>query len=520
MSSPSSLRLRLTVWLASSFGVLLVLTGSWLGSRTSSVLETSFDDSLNVLAGTVSGWTEEEDGNVELDDLAIALPEFTRESEPDYFQFFLADGTTLLRSPRLDFDLPRDIGRDGAPFDLDHDGRRLRGVRLDYRPASKRDAIEGRPDPIESASTTANASQTSAPMLTLIVARHRGALDALLARFRWVVALTVLAGLTLSTIMTSWIVTKKLRPVRDLGRAVAKLDAERLEDRIDVPGVPAEIHPLVVQFNAMLDRLEASFARERRFAANIAHELKTPICELRSLANIAMKWPDDTEAVTGFFQDVTDVSARMDRVVTDLRLVARCQAGIEPVERQRVALAAIVASACRANDRDATPRGVDLRLSYERSGHATSQRAFDVHTDAGKLELIVRNLVGNAVHHADQDSVVDVILDAHEAQTHRGVIVFEVRNRASSLDPTDVERLIEPFWRKDEARSSSTHAGLGLTLVMELVTLLGARLELHLEDGDTPTFVARLELDAAATAPESATQPRAITQPSKHGAIS
>lgn len=519
MNAPMSLRSRLTVLLAASFGALLVSTGLWLGSQTARVLEKSFDESLRVLAGTVSGWTEEEDGCVELDDLAIALPEFTRESEPDYFQFFLADGTTLLRSPRLDFDLPRDTGRDDAPFDLDHEGSRLRCVCMVYRPASKLDAVEGHPEaresaPTESAPTTSNSGNTAAPMLTLIVARHRGALDALLARYRWIVALTVLAGLALSTILTSWIVAKQLRPIRDLGRAVAGLDAERLDDRIDVPEVPAEIHPLVVQFNAMLDRLEASFARERRFAANIAHELKTPICELRSLANIAMKWPDDTEAVAGFFQDVTDVSARMDRVVTDLRLVARCQAGIEPIERQRVALARIVENACRASNRDAASRSVDFRFSCKRAAHPTSERAFDVQSDASKLELIIRNLVGNAVHHADEDSVVDVVLDAHEAQTNRRIIVFEVRNRASSLDPADVERLIEPFWRKDEARSSSTHAGLGLTLVMELVTLLGARLELRLDDGDTTTLVARLQLDSAPV------QPRVNSRPSKHGAIS
>ncbi len=114
---------------------------------------------------------------------------------------------------------------------------------------------------------------------------------------------------------------------------VRSLDADSLHTRVALVETPREVAPIVDQLNGLLDRLDDSFARERRFTGNVAHELRTPIAELRTLAEVGKKWPEDTASVVGFFEDVNDVAGRMETVIADLLLLARCEAGVERVER-------------------------------------------------------------------------------------------------------------------------------------------------------------------------------------------
>ena len=88
-----------------------------------------------------------------------------------------------------------------------------------------------------------------------------------------------------------------------LGQQVRVLGVTSLGRRVDVQAPPEEIAVVVAQVNALLDRLEEGFTRERRLSSDIAHELKTPIAELRSLCEVGARWPDDRAAVQEFFRD-------------------------------------------------------------------------------------------------------------------------------------------------------------------------------------------------------------------------
>ena len=180
--------------------------------------------------------------------------------------------------------------------------------------------------------------------LVLAVARGRGHLDEVLGNMQLVIFGVGGFAILMALLLVWRVLAIGFRPIESIASQVEKLDADSLSSRIELPRAPRELAPIADQLNALLKRLDASFERERRFADNVAHELRTPIAELRSLAMVGAKWPDDEESVAEFFADVNDIAGRMEDVISDLLLLARCQAGIEQAQSSPTSLRQIIAS--------------------------------------------------------------------------------------------------------------------------------------------------------------------------------
>jgi two-component system sensor histidine kinase QseC len=474
-----SVRRRLTIVLWIGFAVLLAGSGVLLDRRVAASLTDDFDGALLAEARALVALTEQEEGRIECDYKPGLLPQFEREERPDYFQFSLANGTVLLRSARLAGDLLG--GGAGAAAEprfrdvLLPDGRAGRAVDFVFE---ARHAADEEPRPPPDDVVAAPAPPPVAPPVVLVVARGRARLDGLLARTRTAffgaggIALALAVALVWRSLVVGF------RPVHALAAQVGRLDAESLGARIGLPRTPRELAPIVEQVNALLRRLEEAFARERRFTGNVAHELRTPIAELRSLAEVGARWPGDTAAVTRFFEDVRDLSSRMERMVRDLLLLARCQAGAEAVREEAVWPRALVDAAWPALAARAQAKGLGVRLDVPRD--------LVVRTDPDKLAIVLANLLDNAVSHSRGGGELSCA-----ASADGGRFELEVKNPAEPLLPGDLERITEPFWRKDEARSLGEHAGLGLSLAAALASLL--RLRLGFAQDPDGTLRARLE---------------------------
>lgn len=473
-----SIRKRLTLLLAAGFVVLLVGTGLALANVVEARVTEEFDVALRAKANALVALTEQEDGHIQLDYEPSAFPEFERDVDPDYFAFWLDDGKLLLTSRHLKGDLPRRTPAARSPCftDVDlPDGRRGRLVQIDYVPALEGDLGDFDEEVFKPDRVAASLEQRG---LTLVVARSRARLDNLI-RGIW---MTILGVGGLSAVLAGLFVWRALagglRPIDRIASQVSELDAEQLEERVVLPRTPRELAPIVGQINALLARLEQSFERERRFAGNVAHELRTPIAELRALAEIGGRWPDDTESVARFFDDVEAIAGRMEGVVADLLLLARCQAGIEIVERAPVGLREALLEAW------AKHAGGEAAAKLECVIEVPPELVLD--SDAGKLGIIFGNVFGNAVSYSRPGSVVHCA-----ARQSAGGFTLEITNAAEPLTPEELERLAEPFWRKDVARASSDHAGLGLSVVAELAALLG--LGVCFEQDAPGTFCVRFE---------------------------
>lgn len=483
MSRTYSLRRRLTLVLALGFTAVILVAGAGLMPALRATATAQFDTALLAKARAMEALTEQEAGHIEFDYKPKLAPEFEREDAPEYFEFWLDDGSVLLRSRRLEVDLPRDGATPTAPVvrDLElPDGRPGRVVLLSFVPGKHKDIGDPHDDPTEPGITM--------PLrgLVLAMARDRIALDATLAGMQWSVLLAGLAAVALAALLAWRALAAGFRPITTIAAQVGELHADSLSGRVSPAQLPSEIAPVVDQLNALLSRLNTSFTRQRQFADNLAHEMRTPIAELRSLAAVGARWPEDQAAVVGYFGDVSAIAGRMDGIVADLLLLARCRAGVEHATRFPLHLRQLVTTTWgRLADR-ASARGLRLTMRVPHD--------LVVASDPGKLGIMIANLFDNAVTYAREGSEVE----CRATRTAAGV-ELELRNAAEPLAASELASVAEPFWRKDQARAGDRHVGLGLALVSALGALLQVRI-VFTQDEDS-TFSVRL----IGLAPASAT---------------
>lgn len=479
---PDSLRLRLCLTIASGFVALLGGVAVWVTAEVRAHVTRDFDAGIVQRARQLAGLCEvEKDGTIEFDYVARFHPEFEREQGPDLYQIWLPLQRVTYRSTWLDEDLVATPEFRVEPTIGDlvlAGGRRVRVGHAGF-------VVKG---PDEAPFDLGGAVGAGAPRMILAVARGREELDALLARASWAILGGAGVAVTLALVLLWWLVARGLRPVAAVAAQVGAMTPADLGRRVEPGWTPRELAPIVTQFNAFVRRLHDAMERERRFAGNVAHELRTPVAELRSLAAVATRWPDDKPAILGFFGDVRDIARRMDSVITNLLLLARCHSGRERIERARVEVEPLLTAAIERHGPRAVAAGLEVATRFE------DGTCLD--TDADKLAILLDNLVANAVSYAIPGTTVRCSTERDGDRVR-----ITVENRAEPFAAGDLERLSEPFWRRDTARAGAEHAGLGLALVTALAALLGLRVSFEQDDGGV--FRAAVT-GAAATADEPA----------------
>ena len=468
-----SLRTRLFVYLLGGATVVLLAAGLVLRTIVVDALQLEYDRALLAKAQGLISLTEQEGDQVEFEFQGEHMPEFEVGSSPEYFELWIADGSRLQRSPSFEASdetrgasLVRSPQRAPTPRFRDvrlPDGRQGRQVQIDFVPSLDTEESPAEPEQVPGPDPTSPDSRTA----TLLVAREREQLDAGVRRME----LTVLGlGAALVVVLAGLIqlaLRFGLRALDRLTGQVRSLGVTSLDTRIDVKAPPEEVAVVVEQVNALLARLEAGFQRERRLSSDIAHELKTPIAELRNLSEIGGRWPEDTAVVRQFFEDAGAIARQMERVVVHLLALARYDEGREQIWTTTVHVAEVVDAAWKPLAREADAKGVEFRQEIS--------RALRFETDAEKFALAVSNLLANAVAYCPPGTAV---VCASEEASGRGSVSFS--NRTANLEPQDLSVMFDRFWRKDEARAGVHRVGLGLALVRALADLLGIEIETRL----------------------------------------
>jgi len=470
-----SLHGRLTAWLVIGSGLLLVLGCLVLNSLITARLQSDLDAELITKATALSTLTEQEDGAVWLELTEGGMPEFNAPAggkagkagaAPEYFQIWRTDGSVVARSLSLaGRDLPLRPQPASRPLFLDlklPDGRPGRLVEFSFQPRHEED------EPY--AQTRRDTGPLEVTSVTLALASGRQELDAFLASLRGVLIAFVLALLAGIFVLVRLSMKVSLAPLEDLGARLTVWQVESLGEELDLAGAPAELAPVIFRLNDLLKRLQESFGRERMFSANLAHELRTPLAELRSMVEVALKWPPGQAATASVLAEVRTIGLQMERIVTNLLVLARCDGGLQKVLPSEVPVADLIERCWGNVAAEAERRGVVLR--------STVPEDLRIHTDEDKLALILSNLLSNAVSYGEPSEPVTC-----SAAVVSGEIALRVSNRTAALHPDDLPRMFDRFWRKDSARSDGEHAGLGLSLVRALSTLLGFTVTAELERG-------------------------------------
>ncbi|MEM9018849.1 MAG: ATP-binding protein, partial [Verrucomicrobiota bacterium] len=266
-------------------------------------------------------------------------------------------------------------------------------------------------------------------------------------------------------ILVRIVVLRGLRPLRDLGDQTREIDTENLSSRFTSKGTPEELVPIYDHLNDLIDRLEAGFDRERRFSSDLAHEMRTPVAELKMLHEVALKWPE--RAGEGTNRESLEIANQLETIIETLLALARCESGEVSVKEEPVNLADVVESSWDAYADRAKERSLNARFDFpevpvvKKSDEALLRRVFD-------------NLFSNAVDYAPEGDSIEVSV------RNDGVTVS---NEAPTFDPGDLPHLFDRHWRSDPARSESHHAGLGLSLARACAEALGLRLGAMWEGG-------------------------------------
>jgi two-component system, OmpR family, sensor kinase len=291
-----------------------------------------------------------------------------------------------------------------------------------------------------------------------------------------VVTLAVLAALA---VLASWIIRIGLRPLTAIEETAVAITAGDLSLRVEHPDPQTEVGRLGAALNTMLDRIEASDKRLRRFVADASHELRTPLAAVRAYAELfgrgAAARPDDLErSMTG----ITRETERMSLLVDDLLLLARLDEG-RPLEREPVDFAVVVSEAVDAARAVEPERPIEVTLE-----------AATITGDRGRLRQVVDNLFANVRAHTPAGTPVSV-----ELRTANGEARLTFADHGPGLAEDDAARIFERFYRVDTSRArASGGVGLGLSIVAAVVAAHDGSVAAEPTPGGGATFVIALPL--------------------------
>jgi len=287
----------------------------------------------------------------------------------------------------------------------------------------------------------------------------------------------LIGGIVCSAVIAFWAGKRALRPLQEMATATERVQASQLHQRLGRGRWPSELIALAAGFDQMLARLEDSFDRLSRFSADLAHELRTPIQNLRGGAEVALTRTRTAEEYREVIELSIEEYQRLSSMIDSLLFLARSENAETRLNRVKFQIGPEVDKILDFYDAAAREREVDLT----RFGDG------ELYADPMLFRRAINNLVSNALQHAPTAGRIRVLVVTdldHEVQV-------AVQDNGSGIGPEHLPRIFDRFYRVDAARSSSSAStGLGLAIVKSIMELHGgsARAESGLGAGTKVTL--------------------------------
>lgn len=284
------------------------------------------------------------------------------------------------------------------------------------------------------------------------------------------------AALLVSFLGLLLVVRRSLAPLQALSRRVAEVDESTLGEPIELPDVALELAPIVSAFDSTRERLNSAFERERRFTADAAHELRTPLAGLRAVLEVVLRRERSLQEHREAAKQCLEVTESMQGMVEALLSLARredASASAGPVE-----IAEVLGRAFRSVEASMSARSLVLVRDFDGS------QSYVVHASPVLVERILSNIASNAAEYADHGTPINAVIQ----RADDGALSVQVSNECSALPGDIASAAFEPFWRADASRTGEgQHVGLGLALVAKAAEAMGATVTIEtLMEGDAP----------------------------------
>lgn len=273
--------------------------------------------------------------------------------------------------------------------------------------------------------------------------------------------------------LTYWAVGKMLRPLKRLTDSVEAVDEQNLHQRVEPSGAQGEVLVLTESFNGMLDRLEDAFLIQKSFAANAAHELKTPLAVIKSsLQVLEMNPHPETSDYEEFMDDTGKSLERIIKTVEGLLALANlAAAGTD----QKVEVSALLEQAVRELSGKAKNAQVELSVSCVDA---------EVTGNPSLLYRAFYNLIENAVKYNRKGGRVEIAVRQDE-----GHVMIRITDNGIGIEREAVSHIFEPFYRADQSRSQKIPgSGLGLAVVKMILDKHDGKISVESQAGKGTQF--------------------------------
>ena len=283
------------------------------------------------------------------------------------------------------------------------------------------------------------------------------------------------------------VATRSLAPLNAMARQARRITLESLSKRLPNPNPNDELGSLATVFNETLTRLEASFAELQRFTSDASHELRSPLTALRAVGEVALRDGDDPATLRETIGSMLEEAQRLTDLVDSLLTLARMDATKAVATREELNIPALLEEIRDQFEVLATEKGQTLAV--------TSNHNVLVKTDRTLLRLALVNLVHNAIQHSPSNSKISLA-----AARRRSNIDISVSDTGHGIASEFHEKIFEPFFRVDKARSRSGSGGIGLGLAItkRAIERNGGRIVVESELNRGSVFRIELPVDRSA----------------------
>jgi two-component system heavy metal sensor histidine kinase CusS len=319
-----------------------------------------------------------------------------------------------------------------------------------------------------SAPVGSSATQTDTIQIAIDISQK----EALLARYRfwfWAILLTTFA---IFPLVGYQIARRGIRPVEEMATTARNISSTNLRERILPEGYPFELASLASTFNQMLDRLEESFERISRFSADIAHDLRTPVNNLRGEAEVALARARSAGEYREVIESFLEEAVRLSDLIGDLLFLARSESPLTHLRHERVDVRELLGGVREYYEASAADGGVSLTT-------ALADKPVIAELDRTLLQRALGNLVSNALANTPPGGAV-VLGTSADFSTIR----IEVSDTGVGIPADALPKVFDRFFRVDSSRSQgSGGTGLGLAIVQSIALLHGGNVQIWSQPG-------------------------------------
>ena len=271
-------------------------------------------------------------------------------------------------------------------------------------------------------------------------------------------------------VLLIWLaLARGIQPLNELEQRIRQRKPDDMSP-LDESVVPIEVSPLVSSINDLLQRLQDSIATQKRFLADAAHQLKTPLAGLRMQADLALRKDANADDLKQSLHHIGRASIRATHTVNQLLALARAESSGAPVAKQACDLSSLTMEVVK----DCLPRAMDKHIDL---GFDDACDSAGLQGNPTLLKEMVRNLIENALNYTTSSVEHPGVVTARVSRNDKNELVLQVEDSGPGIPVAERERIFEPFYRI--LGTEADGSGLGLPIVLEIAHQHGATVTLH-----------------------------------------